>query len=74
LPPAFTMVSFSASSSTLRMGAICYSETSVDFQRTTLRYIQKAVLFITTAVRTKDPKHNHCSIMRNMAYRESIVI
>jgi hypothetical protein len=39
LPPAFTLVSCSAYSSTLKMEAICSSETSVDFQRTTLRYI-----------------------------------
>jgi hypothetical protein len=36
---AFTLVSCSAYSSTLNMEAICYSETSVDFQRTTRRYI-----------------------------------
>jgi hypothetical protein len=39
LPPAFTLVSCSAYSSTLKMEAICSSETSVDFQRTTQRYI-----------------------------------
>jgi hypothetical protein len=33
------LVSFSAYSSTLKMEAICSSETSVDFQRTTRRYI-----------------------------------
>jgi hypothetical protein len=37
--------------STLKMKAICSSETSVDTQRTTHIY-QKMVLFITTAVRT----------------------
>jgi hypothetical protein len=36
--PAFTRVSCSAFSSTLKMEAICSSETSVDFQRTTRRY------------------------------------
>jgi hypothetical protein len=41
LPPAFTLVSCSAYSSTLKMEAICFSETSVDFQRTTWRYIQE---------------------------------
>jgi hypothetical protein len=39
LPLAFTLVSFSAYSSTLKMEAICSSETSVDFQRNTQRYI-----------------------------------
>jgi hypothetical protein len=34
-----TLVSCSAYSLTLKMEAICYSETSVDFQRTTRRYI-----------------------------------
>jgi hypothetical protein len=34
LPPAFTLVSCVAFSSTLRMEATCSSETSVDFQRT----------------------------------------
>jgi hypothetical protein len=36
---AFTLVSCSAYYSTLNMEAICSSETSVDFQRTTQRYI-----------------------------------
>jgi hypothetical protein len=36
---AFTLVSCSAYASTLNMEAICSSETSVDFQRTTRRYI-----------------------------------
>jgi hypothetical protein len=39
LPPPFTLVSCSAYSSTKKMEAICCSETSVDFQRTTRRYI-----------------------------------
>jgi hypothetical protein len=39
VPPAFTLVSGSAYSSTLKMEAICSSETSVDFQRTTWRDI-----------------------------------
>jgi hypothetical protein len=39
LSPAFTLVSCSAYSSTLKMKAICSSETLVDFQRTTRRYI-----------------------------------
>jgi hypothetical protein len=37
--PTFTLVSCSAYSSTLKMEAICSSETSVYFQRTTRRYI-----------------------------------
>jgi hypothetical protein len=39
LPPAFTLVPFSAYSPTLKMEATCSSETSVDFQRTTRSYI-----------------------------------
>jgi hypothetical protein len=39
LPSAFTLVSCSAYSSTLKMDATCSFETSVDFQRTTWRYI-----------------------------------
>jgi hypothetical protein len=39
LPPAFTLGSCSAYSSTLKMEAICSSETSVHFQRTIQRYI-----------------------------------
>jgi hypothetical protein len=38
LPPAFMLVSFLASSSNLKMDATGSSETSVDFQRTTLRF------------------------------------
>jgi hypothetical protein len=38
-PPAFTLVSCSAYSPTLRIEAICSSKTSVNFQRTTWRYI-----------------------------------
>jgi hypothetical protein len=39
LPHAFMMVSCSDYSSTLKMENVCSSETSVDFQRTTRRYI-----------------------------------
>jgi hypothetical protein len=39
LPPAFTLVSCSADSSILKMEVTCSSETSVDYQRTTWRYI-----------------------------------
>jgi hypothetical protein len=39
LPPEFRLVSCSDYSSTLKMEAVCSSETSVDFQRTTRRYI-----------------------------------
>jgi hypothetical protein len=39
LPPAFTLVSCLAYSSTLKMEAICSFEMSVDFQWTTWRYI-----------------------------------
>jgi hypothetical protein len=39
LPPAFTLVSCSSYSSTLKMEAICPSETSADFQRKTRHYV-----------------------------------
>jgi hypothetical protein len=41
LPPAFTLVSCSTYS-TLKMEALCSSETPADFQRTRGRYIRKA--------------------------------
>jgi hypothetical protein len=46
-PPAFTLVSCSAYSSTLKMKGICFSETSVDLQRTILvrRYIPTLLCF-----------------------------
>jgi hypothetical protein len=44
LPPALIPVSCSAYSSTLNMEAICFTETSVDFQRTTRRYIPDGTL------------------------------
>jgi hypothetical protein len=37
----FTLVSFSAYSSTLKIEAICFSETSTNFQPNTWRYIQE---------------------------------
>jgi hypothetical protein len=39
LPHAFTLISYSAYSSTLKIEAICSSETPVDFERTTQRCI-----------------------------------
>jgi hypothetical protein len=45
LPLAFTLVSFSAYFSILKMEAICSSETSVDFQRTSQRYIPEPPLW-----------------------------
>jgi hypothetical protein len=45
LPSAFTLVSCSANSSNLKMEAMCYFETSIDFQRTARRY---------------STVHNHC--------------
>jgi hypothetical protein len=41
LSPVFTLVSFSAYCLALKMEVICFSETSVDFQRTTQHYIPK---------------------------------
>jgi hypothetical protein len=57
LLPALTLVPCSAYSSTMKMEAICSFETSVDFQRTTRRYIPEdtILLLITTAVRTSNP-------------------
>jgi hypothetical protein len=60
LPPAFRLLSCSAYSSTLKMEAICSSETSVDIQRTTRRY--KTVFFVTTAVRTSNPTTQENSV------------
>jgi hypothetical protein len=55
LPPAFTLVYCLAYCSTLKMEAICSSETSGDFQRTTRRYIPEDSISISTAVRTSKP-------------------
>jgi hypothetical protein len=44
-PPVFTLVSYSAYSSILKMEAIYSSEKSVDFKRTTRRYILKHILY-----------------------------
>jgi hypothetical protein len=41
LLPAFTLVSGSAYTSTLKMEAICTSETSIEFKRNSRRYIPK---------------------------------
>jgi hypothetical protein len=41
LQPAFTLVSCPAYSSTLKVEAICSSETSVEYQRVTWRYIPR---------------------------------
>jgi hypothetical protein len=41
LPPAFTLASCLPYFSTLKMEATCSSETSVNFQRTTRRYISE---------------------------------
>jgi hypothetical protein len=46
LPPAFALVSCSAYFSTLKMEAICSSETPVDFQRTTRHYIPEDSILI----------------------------
>jgi hypothetical protein len=46
LPPAITLVSCSDYSSTLKMEAIYLSETSVDFQLTTRRYISKDITLL----------------------------
>jgi hypothetical protein len=51
LPPAFTLVSYSAYFSTLKMEAICSSETSVYFQWTTRRYILIHELFTRNGIR-----------------------
>jgi hypothetical protein len=43
LPPAFTLVFCLAYSSNLKMKTICSSEKSVEFQRSTRRYILKDI-------------------------------
>jgi hypothetical protein len=48
-PPAFTLVSCLAYSSTLEIEVICFCETSVDFQRTTRPYFPEDIVL-----------HNHC--------------
>jgi hypothetical protein len=59
LPLAFTMASCLAYSSTLKMDATCSSETSVDFKRTTRRYIPE----------DRRPLHNHrCSNLKSYIY------
>jgi hypothetical protein len=63
LQPVFTLVSCSAYL-TLKMKAICSSETSVDFQRITWRYIFKRHL--ATTYKVADLRHARSS--RNYAY------
>jgi hypothetical protein len=57
LSPAFTFVSCLAYYSLVKNGSTYFSETSVDYQRTTRRYIPEDIveLFIITAVRTSNP-------------------
>jgi hypothetical protein len=57
LLPAFTLVACSTYSSTLKMEATHSSEISIEFQRTTRRYIPEdsTVLFTTIAVTTSNP-------------------
>jgi hypothetical protein len=59
LSPAFTLVSCLAYSLTLNNETLSSSEKSVDFQRTTWRYIPKDItlLCVTTAVRTSNPTY-----------------
>jgi hypothetical protein len=45
LPPAFMLISCFAYPSTLMMEATCSSETLVDFQQTTWRYIPEDITF-----------------------------
>jgi hypothetical protein len=59
VPPAFTLVSCSAYSN-LMMRAICSSETSVDFQRTTRHYIADA----------KTRHNHHCENLK--AYKNTL--
>jgi hypothetical protein len=48
----FTLVSCLSHSLTLKIEAIYSTEISVDFQRTTRRYVSKTELLITTSVKT----------------------
>jgi hypothetical protein len=58
LPPAFTLVSCTAYSSTLKIEAICSSETSVHVQRATRRYIPgESTLPETNCLNTKEVPH-----------------
>jgi hypothetical protein len=62
LPYAFTVLSCSAYSSTLKMEAICSSETSVGFQRTTWRYIpEDSTLHIHRCENLKSYRHKEAS-------------
>jgi hypothetical protein len=51
----FTLSFFLTYSSTLKMEVICFSETSVDYQRTTLLYVPKDRILINTAFITSNP-------------------
>jgi hypothetical protein len=62
LQPAFKQVSCLAYSSTLNVEARCSSETSVDFQRITWRYMQE------------NRTLNHCSYSDSFLYWKSLNI
>jgi hypothetical protein len=62
LSSAFTPIRYSAYSSTLKMEAICSSEMSVDFQRTTRRYIREGrTLHNHRCENHKSYKHRDCT-------------
>jgi hypothetical protein len=56
LPPTFTLVSHSAYSSILKTEATCSSETSLDFQRTTRRFIPEDRTLLGDTVRGRTTK------------------
>jgi hypothetical protein len=56
LPPAFVLISCSGYSLTLKMEAICSSESYFDFQQTARCFNSRTLLFIITAMRTSNPK------------------
>jgi hypothetical protein len=60
-PPAFTLVSCSAYSSTLKMEA-CSSETSAEFQRTTRCYILEDKIICMSLLKLAAASHNQTSV------------
>jgi hypothetical protein len=58
------------------MEAICSSETSIDFQRSTRRYTaEDGTLFITTAMRTSDPTiHSFFNVANMFSFISKIFI
>jgi hypothetical protein len=62
-----------AYSSTLKMEAGCSSDTLIDFQRTTRRYILEERTLHTTAVRISNPTSGSCIWFVNYAVLVSVL-